>query len=68
MQRLLLVIGASLLLAGVTYPWWSRAAHLLWELPGNIAIRKGHFQLYFPLTLCLIVSLVLTLLSWFMRR
>lgn len=31
------------------------------KLPGDIYIRRGSFTFYFPLTTCLILSLVLTL-------
>lgn len=31
------------------------------KLPGDIYIRRGTFTFYFPLTTCLILSLVLTL-------
>lgn len=68
MQRWLVIVGVMCVLLGVSYPWWSRAITVLWGLPGNIVIRRGHFQLYFPLTLCVIASVVLTLVSWLSRR
>ena len=45
MQQLLIIGGVLLLLAGVTFPWWSRAAQTLWGLPGNIVIKRGHFSI-----------------------
>ena len=64
MQRLLLVLGVVLLAAGAAWPWLSR---LPWgHLPGDIHIEREGFSFHFPLTTCLIVSLVLTLiLRWF---
>lgn len=67
MQRWLIVIGGICIALGVTYPLWSRLIYGLWDLPGNIVIKKGHFQLYFPLTLCLIASLLFTLISWLLK-
>lgn len=63
MQRLLLVLGVVLLAAGAAWPWLSR---LPWgHLPGDIHIEREGFSFHFPLTTCLIVSLVLTLiLRW----
>jgi hypothetical protein len=40
----------------------------LGRLPGDIAVRRGNFGFYFPLTTCIIVSLVLTLLFALFRR
>ncbi len=64
MQRLLLILGVVLLAAGAAWPWLSR---LPWgHLPGDIHIEREGFGFHFPLTTCLIVSLVLTLiLRWF---
>jgi len=40
----------------------------LGRLPGDIAVRKGNFSFYFPLTTSIVVSIVLTLLlAWFRR-
>jgi len=33
----------------------------LWKLPGDIVIRGKHSTIYIPLTTCLVVSVVLTL-------
>lgn len=38
------------------------------RLPGDIAVRRGNFSFYFPLTTSIIVSIVLTLLFAFFRR
>jgi formate hydrogenlyase subunit 3/multisubunit Na+/H+ antiporter MnhD subunit len=38
------------------------------RLPGDIAVRKGHFSFYFPLTTSIVVSIVLTLLLAWVRR
>lgn len=41
----------------------------LGSLPGDIALRRGHFSLYIPLGTSIVVSLVLTvLLSAILRR
>jgi hypothetical protein len=33
----------------------------LGKLPGDIFLRKGSFTLYFPITTCILLSLILTL-------
>ncbi|HVN84946.1 MAG TPA: DUF2905 domain-containing protein [Candidatus Binatia bacterium] len=57
---LLILIGAALSLAG-KLPWLGR-------LPGDVYIKRDHFSFYFPLTTCVIVSVVLTLLMYLLRR
>jgi len=38
------------------------------KLPGDISVQKGNFSFYFPVVTCIVVSLVVTLLSWLFRR
>ena len=38
------------------------------RLPGDIAVRRGHFSFYFPLTTSIILSILLTLLFSLFRR
>ena len=38
------------------------------RLPGDIAVRRGNFSFYFPLTTSIILSILLTLLLAFLRR
>jgi len=40
----------------------------LGRLPGDIAVRRGSFSFYFPLTTSIVLSLVLTLLFALFRR
>jgi hypothetical protein len=37
------------------------------RLPGDIAIERDNFRFYFPLTTCLIVSVILTGVLWLVR-
>jgi hypothetical protein len=66
MQRLLIVLGVVLVIAGLAWPWLSR---LPWgRLPGDISIQRENFGFYFPLTTSLIVSVLLSLLLWWWFR
>lgn len=40
----------------------------LGKLPGDITIKGEHFQFYFPLTTSLLISLVLSLLFYLLRK
>ena len=66
MQRVLIVIGAVLLLVGLAWPWLSGFG--LGRLPGDIRIETDHGVFFFPIVTCLIISVVLSLVIWFIRR
>jgi uncharacterized protein HemY len=40
----------------------------LGRLPGDFTVRRGTFSFYFPLASSLLVSVVLTLVLWLLRR
>ncbi|HEX4181839.1 MAG TPA: DUF2905 domain-containing protein [Caulobacteraceae bacterium] len=65
-QRLLLVLGAVLVLLGLVWPWLGRLG--IGRLPGDLVIRRGGFVFYAPIVTCLIVSAVSSLVLWLMRR
>ena len=66
MQRALIIIGAALLLIGIAWPWVSKLG--LGRLPGDIRIETESGGFYFPIVTCLIISAVLSLVLWFLRR
>jgi formate hydrogenlyase subunit 3/multisubunit Na+/H+ antiporter MnhD subunit len=57
---IMLVVGGLLTLSG-KIPWLGR-------LPGDIIIQRDNFSFYFPLTTCLLLSLVLSLIMALLRR
>ena len=67
MGKMLIVIGIFLILIGIIMtlgpkiPWVGR-------LPGDIIIKKEQFSFYFPLTTCIIISIILTLLFYLLRK
>ena len=58
---LVIAVAGLLLWAGVGRSWLGR-------LPGDIHFRRGNTQVYIPIVTCLVISVVLTLLSWFFRN
>jgi hypothetical protein len=65
-NRPLIAIGIVLILLGLLWPWVQRLH--LFHLPGDFIIDRPGFRFFFPLTTMLIVSVVLSLLAWLMRR
>lgn len=66
MQRLLIGLGALLLVLGLAWPLVQRLG--LGRLPGDILIQREGFRFYFPITTMLLVSGLLTLLLWLLRK
>ena len=66
MGRWLVLLGLTLLVLGLAWPWIAKLG--LGRLPGDFRIEREGFGLYFPLTTSLIVSLLITLLLWLFRR
>jgi hypothetical protein len=66
MNRLLVALGAVLVLAGLLWPWLKKLH--LFHLPGDIVIDRPGFKLFLPITTMLIVSAVLSIVAWLMRR
>jgi hypothetical protein len=66
MQRTLITIGIAVFITGLLWPWLSKLG--LGRLPGDFRIQSGGSVFYFPLATCLIVSVVLSLLLWLLRR
>ena len=67
--RLLIILGVALLVAGVLLSYAQFFSFLnLGRLPGDIRIRRGNFSFYFPLTSCIVVSILLTLIVYIFRK
>lgn len=66
MSRLLITLGTLFIIAGLTWPWLRRLN--VFHLPGDIVIDRPGFKFFFPLTTMLLVSLVLSVLAWMLRR
>jgi hypothetical protein len=66
MGRALVVIGLAIAAGGLLWPWLGRLG--LGHLPGDSSIRGEHGAFYFPITTCIVVSVVLSLLLWLISR
>jgi hypothetical protein len=64
--RWLVTAGLVLVVVGLLWPWLGALG--LGRLPGDIVIERGNFSFYFPIVTCLAVSLIVSLISWFLNR
>jgi Protein of unknown function (DUF2905) len=62
------VAGACLFVFGMLLWRFPSLFGWLGKLPGDISVQKGNYSFYFPVVTCILLSIVLTLLSWLFRR
>ena len=66
--RLLIIAGLLLIVLGAAVSLSSQFPFHLGRLPGDIFIQKEKFTFSFPLTTCILLSLLLTLLVHLFSR
>jgi hypothetical protein len=67
--RMLLGVGALLAVVGILLIVAERFPGLrIGRLPGDIAVERERWRLYFPLGTSILLSVVLTLLFWLFGR
>jgi hypothetical protein len=66
MQRFLIILGIVLIAGGLLWPFIQRLG--LGRLPGDIVIERPGFTFYFPVVTSIVISVVLSLLFWFLSN
>lgn len=66
MPRLLFSLGLSFILMAVLWHFGSRLG--LGQLPGDIIFKRGQTSFYVPLGTCLLLSVLLSLVLWVIRK
>ncbi|MCM3126300.1 MULTISPECIES: DUF2905 domain-containing protein [unclassified Paenibacillus] len=67
MPKLLIFLGVALIAVGLIWMFLGRFIQL-GKLPGDIYVDRGNFKFYFPIVTCIVISLILTLISWIIRH
>ena len=65
-SRFLIGLGLVLLLIGFVWPLLSKIG--LGRLPGDIVVERENFTFHFPLMTSIVVSILLSLVLWFINR
>jgi hypothetical protein len=60
LERFLIIFGITLVALGLLWPLLQKLG--LGNLPGDIVIEQKNFTLYFPLTSCLLLSVLITVI------
>ncbi|HDS17334.1 MAG TPA: DUF2905 domain-containing protein [Proteobacteria bacterium] len=66
MNKKLISLGLLLVLGGVLWPLLGKFP--LGRLPGDIFVRKGNLSFYFPVTTCLLLTVVILFFFWLFRK
>jgi hypothetical protein len=62
----LIGLGLVLLLVGFVWPLLSKLG--LGRLPGDIVVERESFTFHFPLVTSIVISILLSLVLWFLNR
>jgi hypothetical protein len=63
-----LIFIAGLVISVVGLLLWKAGGLGIGRLPGDVSVQRPGFSFYFPITTCIVISLILTLLMWLFRR
>ena len=65
--KVIFIFGVVIAVIGLLL-WTGVGKGWLGKLPGDIHYSRDNFSFHFPLVTCLIISAVLTLIMWLMRK
>jgi hypothetical protein len=66
MQKTLIIIGVILIIIGLLWPWMGKVP--LGRLPGDIIINKPHMKIFFPITTMIVISIIISVVLWILRK
>jgi hypothetical protein len=66
--RTLIALGLVLVAAGLLFSFGGRLPFRLGHLPGDIYIQGKNSTFYFPLATCILLSLLLSVVMWVVRK
>jgi len=66
--KLLIAAGALLILIGLVLLLAGRANVPLGRLPGDISYRGKNTSVFFPITTCIVLSILLSFVLWLVNK
>jgi len=66
MNRVLITLGAALIVLGAAWSWIRRLP--LFRLPGDIIVDRPDFKFFLPLTTMVLISAAISLIAWILRK
>jgi len=68
MGKLIIYVGLLLIAIGLVWHFFGDKLDWIGNLPGDIKIKNGNTKIYFPITTMIIVSILLSVVMWLIRR
>jgi uncharacterized protein HemY len=65
--KTLILLGIVLVIVGLFFSFGGRIPWL-GQLPGDIYIQRERYSFYFPLTTCIVISVIITIVLYLLRR
>jgi hypothetical protein len=66
LRNIIIIIGIILLIIGLLWPLIGKLP--LGRLPGDIIVNRPGFRLYIPITTMIVISIVISLIMWILRK
>ncbi len=65
--KIIIFIGLVLVVIGFIFMLGSKLP-FIGKLPGDIAIVRKNYSFYFPVTTCIIISIILSFILWLFNK
>ncbi|NRA46457.1 MAG: DUF2905 domain-containing protein [Oligoflexales bacterium] len=66
MSKYLIVGGVILISVGLLWPYLNKIG--LFNLPGDIMIKKEGYTIHFPIVTCIVISMTISFIFWIIRN
>jgi len=66
--KYIIIIGGIVILIGIIVYFFADKLHWLGRLPGDIRYENGNTRVYFPVVTMILLSLVLNLIIYLIKR
>ncbi len=66
--KTIIFVGIILIVVGLLIYLFNDKLNWFGNLPGDIKIKRENFSLYFPVTTMILLSIVISLILWFIRK
>jgi H+/Cl- antiporter ClcA len=66
--KILIITGIILVIAGLIIYFAGDKLSWIGRLPGDIRIEKENSRIYFPITTMILMSVLLSVIMWIIRR
>ena len=66
--KMFLLVGLAIAFVGVVMMLAGKSNLPIGRLPGDFSFRRGNFAFYFPLGTSIVLSILLSIVLWFLNR